>query len=41
VDEKVRQPNPPLTPGGAPAAQAPKTFDEASKMALGRLRQQS
>ena len=41
VDEKVRQPNPPLTPGGAPAANAPKTFDEASKMALGRLRQQS
>src|SRR6185437_14923972 len=41
VGEKVRQPNPPLTPGGAPAAQAPKTFEEASKMALGRLRQQS
>jgi hypothetical protein len=41
VDEKVRQPGPPLTPGGTPAAQAPKTFDEASKMALGRLRQQS
>lgn len=41
VGDKVRQPNPPLTPGGAPAASAPKTFDEASKMALGRLRSQS
>jgi hypothetical protein len=41
VEEKGRQPNPPLTPGGTPAAGAPKTFDEARQQALGRLRQQS
>ncbi len=41
VEEKARQPNPPLTPGGTPAVKGPATFEEARQQALGRLRQQS
>jgi len=41
VADKTGVPGPPLTTGGASTVLAPKTFDEADKLALGRLRQQS